>query len=462
MVWMFRFDEVLDPNKLNDSLSQLFQIEGWRRLGGRYRRCIDGKLEVHIPRPFTKERPPLHFTKDHYDVRMSEHSSACRLPRASGKIATYPGPRAFNSLALGPGAPRKFEDFVSSDLPQFSLHITTFTDSTLVSLCHSHMTADLLGLATVVNAWSLILAGRIGDVPPFVGFRADGMEGLWDPPTEESHVLSGKELAGWRLAYWGLWSLYESRRFPLESRVLCIPKSIMRGIMVKAKSQVAFKTGINKTSAGNEPFFTEGDVLAAISIRMMAQNQHRGSTRNIMTMMALDPRTRAKSAFRQDAAYVQNSPTAVFINCRANEALDMSLGELALLVRETIMTQATEEQVKAYTALSVVSMKESNMNVLFGDKDMAFQLSSNWLKANLFEKMDFSPAIVKDAPESALGRKRGHPTYYHSADPESIGSPLLIPLCVVMGMDYDSNIWLSWVLPQHAWPKLLEYLYSFE
>lgn len=40
LVWLFRFDEVLDPDKLNDALSQLFQMEGWRKLGGRFRRRV--------------------------------------------------------------------------------------------------------------------------------------------------------------------------------------------------------------------------------------------------------------------------------------------------------------------------------------------------------------------------------------------------------------------------------------
>lgn len=37
MPWMFRFDDVLDPDKLNISLSYLFQMEGWRKFGGRFR-----------------------------------------------------------------------------------------------------------------------------------------------------------------------------------------------------------------------------------------------------------------------------------------------------------------------------------------------------------------------------------------------------------------------------------------
>ncbi|KAI3319785.1 hypothetical protein HD806DRAFT_249759 [Xylariaceae sp. AK1471] len=458
MVWTFRFNEVLDPEKLGGALSRLFRMEGWRKLGGRYRRRPDNKLEIHIPRPFTDERPPLHFTKEHLDVRMNEHPLASQLPQATGEIATFPGPRAFNPLALGPGSPRKFEDYIYSDLPQFSLHVKTFTDGTLLSVSHSHMTADLIGFAAVVNAWSLILAGKPEMVPQFVGLHEDGMKGLREPPVKEEHVLSGQELTGWRLAYWGIWTLLDSRRLNLESRLVCIPKSKMERIMVQCRSQIA--SNRDTRSTGLKPFISEGDVLTAIACRMTAQSQGPWSTRNVMTMIALDPRTRAKSAFQQDAACVQNSPTAVFFNCPSNKALELSVGELALLSREAIVTQATEEQMKAYSAMSAESVRGSNMNVLFGDKDMSFQLISNWLKAKLLEKMDFGPAIVKEAPESELRSQRGHPTYFHGTDPERIDASLLIPLYVVMGTDYDGNKWLSCVLPNKIWPKLLDYLDS--
>lgn len=375
------------------------------------------------------------------------------------KSTTFPSPRALGSLILEPGAPRKFEDYIHSDLPLFSLNVKTFTDGTLVSVTHSHVTADLLGFAAVVNAWSLILAGKPELVPPFVGLRDDAMRGLLDPPTEEKHVLSGKKLTGWRLGYWVLRSLYESWSFQFESRMLCIPKKTMESIMVKCRSQ--FVSEKDTGSNGKGSFISEGDVLAAIACRMNAQGQRPGSTRNIMTMIPLDPRSRAKSTFCQDAVYVQNSPTAVFFDCPANEALDLPLGKLASLSREAIMTQATEAQLKAYTSLSADSVRTSNMTVLFGDKNMALQLVSNWLKANLFEKMDFSPAILEEAPTNKLGGKHGHPTYYHCGDPDS-EAPLLLSLFVVMGKDYDGNTWISCVMPRRTWPKLLEYLGSFE
>jgi hypothetical protein len=303
------------------------------------------------------------------------------------------------------------------------------------------------------------MAGNPEIVPPFVGPREDAIKGVLDPPTKEKHVLSENELTGWRLGYWGLRSLYESWSFRLENRMVCIPRNTMERIMVECRSQVVSEK--NPEDTGEKLFISEGDTLAAIACRMNAHSQRPGSTRNTMTMMTLDPRTRVKSAFRQDAVHVQNSPTAVFFNCPADEALQMPLGKLAILSREAIITQATEEQLKAYTSLAASSVRENNMTVLFGDKDMSMQLVSNWLKANLFEKMDFSPAILNEAPVNEIGVKRGHPSYYHCGDPES-DVPFLLPLFVVMGKDYDGNTWLSCVMPRRTWPKFLKYLDSFE
>ncbi|KAJ4006515.1 hypothetical protein NW766_010609 [Fusarium irregulare] len=456
LVWMFRFDEILDPEKLHSSLSRVFQRDGWHKLGGRYRRRDDGKLEIHIPRPFTSERPPVHFTKEIFDMRFEDHLLASKLPRANGKVETFTGPRAFNSLAMGPGSPASFDDLIQGDRPQFSLHVNTFTNGTLVGLTHSHMTADLLGLTAVINAWCHELAGQPEKVAPFGGVQEDGMKGLYDPPTEVKHVLAGTELTGWKVAYWLAWAFYESKRAPLKSRILCIPKEKMDKLTIQARDSMT-------NSSDGSAFISQGDVLAALASRLNAQEQPVGSKRNIMTMMALDPRSRAPSAFQDGVAYAGNSPTAVFLQCPADEALKMSLGDLALLSRKSISEQATEEQMKAYSVLSAESVRKTNMNTMFGDKDMSFQLMSNWLKASLFDKIDFSPAIVKEASaEAGSGQKRGHPIYYHSADPGSVEGPYIMHLVVVMGADKDGNVWMSCVLPERTWSNLVEYLDTLE
>ncbi|KAI1267383.1 hypothetical protein F5Y18DRAFT_336789 [Xylariaceae sp. FL1019] len=458
MVWSFRFEEVLDPDKLNDSLSQLLQMEGWRKLGGRFRRRLDGGVEIHIPSPFTDDRPPVYFTKEQFVTPMCDHPLASQLPQATENISTSPGPRYFNPLHLGPGSARSWDDYIyGGDLPQLALHVLTFTDGTIVTLSHSHATADLIGFETIIDAWSLVLNGRPESVPHFMPLHEDGMAGLLEPATEK-HVLSGKELNGWRLAYWGLSTLYNSRRIGLESRLVCIPKRRMDRIMEECRAQIGSK--IDPETKVMEPFISEGDVFVALVNKVTAQMQNPASTRNLMTMMALDPRNRAPSMFRPNTAVVQNSPTAIFFNCPSDQALKLSVGELASLSRQAILAQATEEQMKAYSAMSAETVRSNDMNVMFGDKDMSFQLISNWFKGKLLDKLDCTAAIVKEAPNRTQGR-RGHPVYFHGTDPDSIDDALLIPLIVIMNTDYDGNRWLSCVLPKKAWGGFLKTLESF-
>lgn len=37
LIWTFKFHDILDADKLGSSLSELFETEGWRKLGGRLR-----------------------------------------------------------------------------------------------------------------------------------------------------------------------------------------------------------------------------------------------------------------------------------------------------------------------------------------------------------------------------------------------------------------------------------------
>jgi len=205
-------------------------------------------------------------------------------------------------------------------------------------------------------------------------------------------------------------------------------------------------------------FISDGDVLTAVACQTLAKYQGPGSTREMATIMAVDPRTRLKSVFRQGAAYVQNSPTNVYFFCRAHEALGMPLGQLALLVREAIMSQTTEEQLKAAISLSAKSMKASKMPVIFGDKDMATQFMSNWTKGNLAEEMDFSPAVVQDASPRLSQSKRGHPVYYQASDPSHNTVSVISSVFVVVGKDYDGNTWFSISLPGKMWQDLMELL----
>ena len=37
LVWTYKFDDILDPHKIHDALTTLFQMPGWRKFSGRFR-----------------------------------------------------------------------------------------------------------------------------------------------------------------------------------------------------------------------------------------------------------------------------------------------------------------------------------------------------------------------------------------------------------------------------------------
>ncbi|KAM0519007.1 hypothetical protein ACHAPE_003998 [Trichoderma viride] len=459
MMWTFRFDEVLDADKLGSSLSELFQMEGWRKLGGRLRRRPDGSTEIHIPCPFTEERPPLYFTKARFDVRMSEHPEASKLPSApdSLKPTTFPSPRNYKSLGVGPGSPTCFDDYLYSDHPQFALHVVNFTDGTLVSISFSHLTSDLAGLMAIMNAWQLVLAGKQEEVPPFKGLYEDSMASLYKAQATEPYVLADKQLSGWKLAAFGLRLMFDSWwNSPVDSRLLCVPKKTMDAFVQAARDQVP--QTVDSSNDGSSPrFVSENDIVVALATKATAQNLP--PSRPITVLQAVDPRSRVKSVFDQNAAYVCNAPAAAFVFCSSQEAVDKSISELALEGRKALQSQVTEEQMKAVGGLVAKAMAATGNPPVFGERNSLLLVSTNWTKAAFLEKIDFSPAIVK-SPESGRHRgKPGHPVYYHCQSMES--ALFTANVVVIMGRDLEGHFWLMGDQPSHVWPALLAQLEKY-
>ncbi|KAL7918440.1 hypothetical protein ACQKWADRAFT_304046 [Trichoderma austrokoningii] len=450
MVWTFRFDEVLDADRLGGSLSELLRMEGWRKLGGRLRRRPDGSTEIHIPCPFTEERPPLNFTKAKFDVRMSEHPLASKLPSAPDglKPATFPSPRHYQSLALGPGSPRCFDDYLYSDHPQVALHVVTFTDGTLVSISFSHLVSDLAGLMAIMNAWQLVLAGKPEAVAPFKGLYEDSMAGLHQAQTTERYVLVDKQLSGWKLAAFGLRLIFDCWWNPSVDGLLCVPKKTMDAVVQAARDELP------QAVDDSSPFISENDVVVALATKAAARNMH--PSRPITFLQAVDPRSRVKSVFDSNAAYVCNAPAAAFVLCSSKEAVDKSTGELALDGRRALLAQLTEEQMKAVAVLAAESMAHTGNPPLFGERNARLLVSSNWAKGAFLETVDFSPVIVKSSEKHGSGRKPGHPVYYHGQGLEK--GLFSANAVVIMGRDVEGNLWLLANQPSHDWPALLAQL----
>jgi hypothetical protein len=386
---------------------------------------------------------------------ISEHPVASRLPRAGEKPEEVANAAEFQDLGVGPGAARCFDDFIYSDLPQFSLHVGTFADGTLVSVGHNHVTTDLGGLAAMLSAWSLVLAGRQGDVPPFATYRDDPMDQFCAPenPPAEKHVMSEMIVTGWWFILFVLRLLFDSWWNPaVQPRTICIPRKTMDTIVQEARSQLESHGAVDKA----KPFISEGDILAALATHITSKKLPEGSRRRLMTLVVMNMRARAPSVYRPDMSYVLNASSAVFWSSTANRAQTMALGDLASESRRAITEQATENQIHALTNLARESILRSGREPLFGGSNMELLLISNWSKIRVLDQIDFSPAVVKPAQNSPAAP--GKPVFYHADNGKRGGGGFNMPVFIILGRDSDRNLWLRGHLTPLMWSDLLGYL----
>ncbi|ORY67137.1 uncharacterized protein BCR38DRAFT_364385, partial [Pseudomassariella vexata] len=451
MVWTLRFDDVLNASKLNDSLWRLIEIDGWRKLGGRLRMNESKKLELHIPKEFTPERPAVRFTHVTFTVPIGDHPLASQLPKAtldSHKPTMSLGSDKFLPLAVREGTPRTVEDLLYSDCPQLSLHVTSFTNATLVHLVGPHTLFDGMGTHMCVRAWSAVLAGKIHQVPPMSGGTSDPAAslGLGSEPekaakaTEEPYLLASKQLKGLKLFHFTLRSLWDKFRRPnVETRTICIPSSLLQTLQAQAKQDLEKQVG----EKSEIPFVSEGDVLITYLTLLIARAQSR--PRPLTVYNVIEVRSRLKSVFAEGSAYVQNLAFGAVTLLSASEASNLSLGVIAAKIRESIATQSTEAQLMAFIHLMRQELDRTGKFLVVSEPDAMMVVFTNWQKARFFDVIDFSPAVVRTGDTSKRRVTPSGKISYHHCESLSENSQFRNAV-IVLGKDHGGNYWLSGAL----------------
>lgn len=394
-------------------------------------------------------------------MAMDEHPLASQLPKPTGRLETYPSPRYFRSLSVGPNAPDKFEDYLKGDEPQIALHVVNFEDGTLVSLVFLHTLCDMMGFASLLKSWSLAVAGKFDQIPPFLGFREDPMAGLYNAEPSKPYLLAAKQMIGWKMLVWGIRFLVESWWYPpLESRTICLPDELVLALRKKAKKDLIESVGQEN---GEVPFISDGDIITAVVTRMACEELRKSSNRSVTTILGVDSRTRAPSIFRQDAAYVQNAAVGAFSFGSASEILKSPLGLLALKYRNDLIAQLDLDQVIGLCRLNLETLRKSGNAVMFGDTSTILAVVQSWSKARCFDIIDFSAAITsaEDAISPAhtfIERKSkpGHPIFWHL---QTLATPKFSPTVFgVIGRDAKGNMWLTGDLRPSVWSVFEDYM----
>lgn len=392
---------------------------------------------LHSPSPTHKYRGP---------------SLGKSLPKATNAPSIQPGPQEFRAFAAREDAPETLEDFIYQDMPQLSLHITSFKDSTLVALLWPHTLMDVMGQQALLRGWSLVLAGQESEVPPMLGAREDAIYAAADANVEpEEFKVGQKQLKGWSMLKFGLhfaWDLLFNQ--VVETRTIFLPKRVVDEMCRQAQGDLAAGDGEEE-----KPFITEGDVLTAWGTSVVASSLPK--PRPVTVLHALNTRFRLTPLVQASGVYVQNMVVAAF-TFLSSEIATGPLGSIALENRRHLMEQSTEAQMLAFIReLRRKPKSASDPAFVCGDSDALLLAFTNWTRADFFNIVDFSPAIVRPVDKGQQGSNPPGTLVSHHAQ-SMRQNPAARNVFVVLGKDRSDNYWLTGALLPPAWLKIEEQL----
>jgi hypothetical protein len=457
VTWTLHFNDVLDAQRLHDSLWRLLEIGDWRKLGGRLRMRADKKLEIYVPRTFTSARPPLRYSHAVRTTSIQDDALGKTLPSLSADGVFHDGPRKFQTFAVADDNPKILADYLKNDVPQISLHVTSFTNATLVGVSWPHTLMDVMGQQALLHAWSLIINGRESEVPAVLGARKDAVEQLLtdarvNSRAEEPLVLQSQRLSTFGMIGFGLRFAWGLLREPAaEERAFCLKRRDVDVLVQEAQADLDAIT----PAGGERPFVSEGDVLTAFFVRALARVLP--SPRPIIALHALNLRFRLPSLANAAGVHLQNMAIGAFLLLGASESTD-SLGKIALENRRCLAEQATEPQALAYLneifpATGSQRAALDPAKLVFGPPDGLLVPFTNWTRAEFAKTADFAGAVVS-AGQTSEARKNppGTLVYHHASS--MVGNAGAKNVFVLLGGDHASNQWITASLLPVTWTSI--------
>lgn len=468
----YRFDDVLDTGKLKSALERLLEIGDWRGLGARFRKNVScavvlegrdiqstdvkqqntGKLECHIPRQYTAERPGFVWTQEVLNQRISDHPVASQLPKASAirRPTLFSGSDIFHELVTTPNHATTFASWLETDLPALSIYVISFEDAKILTICWPHVLLDGLGCQTLLNAWTAVLNGRETDVPRFLPLHVDPVHEIARNGTPTSHVLYNYVLTGLWFALFVAGYMYELFVHSAEAtRMICCPGPWVEHLRQQAIADVR--------AVGNEDanlFLSHGDVLLAwwVKVAVAAQGFSSRQPVNIMNVTNLRGLFPEELPETEKAAYIGNAAFSTYTLTTSGEVASIGVGELALRLRQDLQKQRSQEQSRHLIAWQLESKQQYGRMPLVGSWNQSLMGWSNWHRARFYD-MDFSGAVLRPGiPIKNRANKLGQPsTILVNGHANGFSTRNVGPLT---GRDANGDWWMQSVLRAGAWAHI--------
>jgi hypothetical protein len=418
----------------------------------------NGELEIHVPQPFTEERPAVAFSHTSFAIPIEDHPLAKTLPRATESPSLHAGPQDFRAFAAREGAPETLADFLYHDTPQLSLHITSFENATLVALSWPHTLMDVMGQQALLQAWSLVLAGIDEEVPSMLGARddaiceaANGSAAQKPSATKQEFILGQRQLKGWQMFKFGLRFAWDMLWNPtVGTRTIFLTRKAMD--MLRNQAQKDLLSPFDK----EKPFISEGDVLTAWSARNLALSLPQ--PRPISIVQVVNSRFRLPSLVDSEGVYIQNMAVSAFTFLPI-DVVKRPLGPIALENRKHLMRQSTEPQIVAFLRYlqQLPKLQSDPALVICGESDAVLMPFTNWTRADFFNVINFRAAVIAPGDKSPSRNNPLGTIVFHHASSMRQGRSVR-NVFVVLGKDREGNYWMQASLLPRTWRKVEESL----
>lgn len=386
---------------------------------------------------------------------ISEHEIAMKLPVPTEKMSIQPNQYNLIDLGVRPGMPETIDEMVDRDLPQLSVHITSFQDTTLVGISWPHSVMDSLGFKTFLQSWSLVVQGREIEVPPLLGASQDvmlHMENQESTSSREELIIQKHRLIGLQLLLFALRYIWAMVWNPApEVRTVFLPKAALERLQGACQDEMAEHDGMDTEMAKTAPADEETTLLAWF-IRIAASTTP--STKPITILNFLNARHCLSSLLDRNGVFVQNMVCYSFSFLSSQVAR----GPLRPLVREHsrhIQDQATEQQCLAFLrAYRGETEGGKPFKLFYGPSDAHVIGCNSFVNADLVHAANFSSAAVLP-PGVKMGNSTPPGTmtcfYYHIMN-NRLGCG---PQCIyLLGKDHGENMWVVAALPPKAWKRV--------
>ncbi|KAF4121533.1 hypothetical protein GMORB2_1941 [Geosmithia morbida] len=437
VLWTYRFNDVLDADKLDASLTRLLEIGDWRKAGGRLRtRLHDGRLEIHTPRDYSAKRPATTFTRsDETDCCIACHPVASTLPEQSDEAYAQRWNQDLTRLALRRDIPTTLQGYTDRDVPMISVHVVSFRDATLVGVAWPHVLMDAAGQLELMRAWSLVLAGREAEVAPVLGALTDP---LWEAAGPEAGEKEPCLLEKARMTLLGVvrlvsrlvWTevvevppeygvIFLPRRSVYEIQARCIADGLGLDVnssdesVTTASQETKAYVGVNDAVTAwltQQVVLSQGTAAAAAASATTTRGQKgqkRERQRHVTVVGALNARYRLPSLLDAPGVHVQNMILATFTFLSPGVARG-PLGGIAQAHRRCLREQATQRQAQSYLWDRLRGHASArDLRPFFGDPGALLIFINNLTKMDMYNVADFGPAVVEQTTQKRGGEVGG-------------------------------------------------------